>query len=300
MSEAIKAKKGFKVEIVNYTKKGNKFLVRVECEPMYNSENQVTGFFSIQSEISKQKEYEAQIAALNSLLKDQNKRLEQLNKSLEEFAYVASHDLKAPARNVMSMIELIRKKGPDIEPEKHDQYMGIIENASFEMNRLVDNLLEYSRSGKLDEELANVNLKKTIENLKQTFSKELDLHNATIYDACEVETVKVYPTLFKRLLNNLISNAIKFRGEQDLSITITAKTLKNYIEFTVADNGIGIDRAQFENIFKIFKSVKQDKESNGIGLSVCKKIVEMHNGKIWVESEEGKGSIFKFRIFRFG
>ncbi|MCA1764471.1 MAG: PAS domain S-box protein, partial [Flavobacteriales bacterium] len=123
MSKRIKARNGFSVEILNYTKTGEKILVKIDCEPMRNTEGKVTGFFSMQYEISKQKEYEAQIAALNDLLKEQNKSLEQMNRSLEEFAYVASHDLKAPARNVLGMIELIRKKGPDIDPEKYDQYI---------------------------------------------------------------------------------------------------------------------------------------------------------------------------------
>ncbi|MFN2430339.1 MAG: ATP-binding protein, partial [Cryomorphaceae bacterium] len=238
--------------------------------------------------------------ALNDLLKEQNKSLEQMNRSLEEFAYVASHDLKAPARNVLGMIELIRKKGPDIDPEKYDQYIGIIENASYEMNRLVDNLLEYSRSGKLDEDLAEIDLEKTIQNVKQTFSRELEMFNAKVCFQTDVKSIMAYPTLFKRLLNNLMSNAIKYRSDKDLAVTITCKSLKNHFEFAIADNGIGIESGQFENIFKIFKSVKQDKESNGIGLSVCKKIVEIHNGKIWVESKEGEGSVFKFTIFKFG
>lgn len=300
MSKRIKAKKGFNVEIVNYTKQGEKILIKIDCEPMRNAEDRVTGFFSIQYEISPQKEYEAQIAALNNLLKEQNNRLGQMNKSLEEFAYVASHDLKAPARNVLGMIELIRKKGTDIDRKKYEQYISIIENASFEMNRLVDNLLEYSRSGKLDEDLAEIELGSTIQNVEQTFSRELEMFDAKVEFQTDVKSIMAYPTLFTRLLNNLLSNAIKYRSEKDLTVNITCNSHKNYYEFAFADNGIGIETGQFDNIFKIFKSVKQDKESNGIGLSVCKKIVEMHNGKIWVESKEGRGSVFKFTIFNFG
>jgi two-component system CheB/CheR fusion protein len=111
-----------------------------------------------------------------------------------------------------------------------------------------------------------------------------------------ITELAVYPILFKRLLTNLISNAIKYRSENKLKIEISCYDSDDKATFTIKDNGIGIPSDQFTNIFKIFKTINANKDSNGIGLSVCKKIIELHRGEIWIESQLGEGTSINFTL----
>jgi two-component system CheB/CheR fusion protein len=128
------------------------------------------------------------------------------------------------------------------------------------------------------------------------FDTDLKALNGNISINIKTPKISVYPILFKRLLTNLISNAIKYSGDKPPQIQLSCKTVSDSILFSVKDNGMGMPENQFENIFKIFKSLNPNKDSNGIGLSVCKKIVELHRGEIWVESKLGVGSTFNFTI----
>lgn len=300
MAAQIKRRRSFNVEIINYTKTGNKYWVKILGEPLYDYEGDFIGYFSLQSDISLQKEFELQISRLNSNLSEHNKKLEEMNKALDEFAYVVSHDMKAPLRNIKGMIDLLDKKRDSLDEEKKAQYFEIIINASNELGRLIDNVLEYSRSGRLEENLEKVDLSILIKEVIRVHQEELDSLDGNIQVKLECESeIKVYPILFKRLLSNLISNSIKYRGNNKPQIKITCTVNDTNYLFTVSDNGIGIAPENHENIFKIFKTVRQREDNNGIGLSVCKKIVEIHEGKIWVESELEKGAKFFFEIKKY-
>lgn len=293
---AIKNKTTSEVEILNYTKSGNKYMARIQTEPMFDKNQELIGFFSIQNDITNQKEQEEQIYRLNQKIKEQNQKLEEVNKSLEEFAYVASHDLKAPVRNISGLLDLIKKKGEQLDPEKREHYFEVIRSSSRELSRLIDNLLEYSRSGKLQEELQTVELEKICTMVIEQFEQELIALNGMITIDLDIKEIQVYPILFKRLLTNLISNALKYRSESIPEINISCKAENGATKFIITDNGIGIADQHKEEIFKIFKRLGQNSDSNGIGLSVCKKIVEVHGGRIWVDSQVGKGSSFNFVI----
>ncbi|MFN3999695.1 CheR family methyltransferase [Algoriphagus sp.] len=296
MSIAIRNQTSIEVELINYTKSGNKYMVRIQMEPMFDKNQELIGFFSIQNDITNQKDQEGQIHRLNQKIKSQNQKLEEVNKSLEEFAYVASHDLKAPIRNISGLLELIQKKGEKLDPEKRANYFEVIRSSSQELGRLIDNLLEYSRSGKLQEELETVKLEPIFKSVVQQFDLEINKLKGKITLDLDVEEIQVYPILFKRLLTNLISNSIKYRSDKPVEIKISAKSYDDWIEFRIIDNGIGIPAQHLDEIFKIFKTLGNSTDSNGIGLSVCKKIVEHHGGKIWVESQPGLGSTFIFQI----
>lgn len=296
IAASISMKKSFDINIINYNKLGNKYFVNIKAEPLYDKENHFLGFFSIQNDITTQHDQINQIHILNQKIKEQFIKLEEVNNALEEFAYVASHDLKTPIRNINRLIDLIRRKGDKLEKEKRDQYFEIIVSSSGELSRMIDNLLEYSRTGVLKEELVKVNISDTLKEIVQQFEMDLAELNGAIHLDIKVEELNVYPILFKRLMNNLIGNSIKYRGDNIPDIKISCLNDTDNVIFTVTDNGIGIPNDQFDNIFKIFNSINPNKESNGIGLSVCKKIVELHGGKIWIESELGKGTTINFTI----
>lgn len=298
MSEAIQKKESFSVEIVNYTKQGHKYWMQIYCEPIFNELNEHCGFFSVQQDNSQQREYDLHIEKLNNLLQQRNQNLAEVNSSLEEFAYVASHDLKEPARNVRGMMELIRKKYADTLDSTVLEYIDIAIKASDKMNKLIESLLQFSRTGILAEEKEIMVLEQIINEVKAILSQPIKENEAKIMLKTKVKEVTVYPTLFLRLFQNLISNAIKYRSDSKPVIEITCEERESEWNFSVKDNGCGIPEREFQNIFKIFKTLnpKDSTDSNGIGLSVCKKIVETHLGKIYVESTVGEGSIFYFSI----
>lgn len=296
MADAIKKRKAFDVELINYSKFGSRYFVRIQAEPMEDKEGGFLGFFSIQTDITMQKDQFEEIHKLNFKIKEQYLKLEEVNKALEEFAYVASHDLKTPIRNIRGLLDIIRKKGDMLDGKKKEEYFSIIFNSASELNRMIDNLLEYSRTGRMQEEIQKVDLAALMEDIIQQFSTELTALNASIETDLGIKQVWVYPILFKRLLTNLISNALKYRADRNPEIKISCKSDGDRLVFQVKDNGIGIPGNQFENIFKIFKSLNPNQDSNGIGLSICKKIVELHGGRIWVESQENVGTTFYFEI----
>jgi len=200
--------------------------------------------------------------------------------------------LKAPVRNIKGMLELIDRKGGDLEEDRRRRYFEIIKDASNEMTRLIDSLLEYSRSGTVKEEKTKIDVKKTMHSIKQTFALDLEKIGGEMQIHTEVDHIEVYPTLFNRLMTNLIGNAIKYRSDRPLKVVVNANLSDEMVIFTVMDNGIGIEEAYFDEIFKIFKVISASKDNTGIGLSVCKKIVDLHKGKIYLNSKPGEGSTF--------
>ncbi|MEO6328992.1 MAG: ATP-binding protein [Ginsengibacter sp.] len=226
-----------------------------------------------------------------------NKDLAQKNTELEQFAYIASHDLQEPLRTTSSFVELIQKQYKGQLDERADKYFNYIQEASDRMKSLIKNLLDYSRIGN-KKELEQVDCNLILENVLA------DLHVA-IQDADahisheSLPVIMGYHNEIKQLFQNLLINAIKFRKKDTCpEVIISVKKLKNNWEFIFKDNGIGIEEEHREKIFIIFQRLhnRTEYEGSGIGLSYCKKIVELHGGKIWVESGPGKGSAFHFTI----
>lgn len=296
MAKAIYNKNGFDVNIINYNKFGDKYLVNIKAEPLFNKEEEFIGFFSLQNDITKQEDQLNHIHILNAKIQEQYQKLQEVNKSLDEFAYIASHDLKAPVRNIVGLLEIISNDGNKLDNTQQNEYLNYIIKSSKELSKLIDNLLEYARTGILNEELEKLDFNKLIIDVLQQFNNQIKLHEIQVDLNIEFTEITVYPILFKRLLTNLISNAIKYRNSDHPKITLSCSQRDSEIEFKVADNGIGIPENHFDNIFKIFSSLKPNDDSNGIGLSICKKIVELHGGSIWVNSKLGIGSDFIFTI----
>lgn len=283
MAEAVQNKMAFDVDVINYTKSGHKHLVNIKAEPLYDRNDRFIGFFSIQNDISKNQESFLQIQELNRIIKEQNQRLSDANNALEEFAYVASHDLKTPVRNIKRLLELMDKKGESFDEKKKEEFHKIIRDSATELHKMIENLLEYSRSGRVQEDVEEVDTLEITNNVIKQFEKELQALDGNITLDLSIPKIKVYPILFKRLLTNLVGNAIKYRSEEPPKIVISCQTYNDKVLFQIQDNGIGIPENQYENVFKIFKTIKHNNDSNGIGLSVCKKIIELHGGNIWLQ-----------------
>lgn len=255
------------------------------------------GFFIWRSYRIKKKSNE-ELAEKNEAIEAQAKELAIQNEEMEQFAYVASHDLQEPLNTITSIANLVEKDQLDEMGKKSLQF---IVDSTDRMRQLIRGLLEYSQLGR-DIEFAPVDFNVTVYNVQANLGKIIEDTNAVIHVG-KLPVLQAHETEIALLFQNLISNALKFRREGvDPIINIKAKEVtgdgKHKWRFEVKDNGIGIAPEYQEKIFAIFQRLhsKSKYEGAGIGLAHCWKIVELHGGTLWVESELGKGSTFFFTI----
>jgi len=219
------------------------------------------------------------------------------NTELEQFAYVASHDLQEPLRVVASFSQLLGKRYKGKLDQNADEFIDFIVNGAIRMQNLINDLLSYSRLNSKERTHTETNINDILIEALMNLQFSIKDSNATItHDALPV--VKANATHLLQLFQNLISNAIKFRSKNNPVISISVKEQQKDYLFTIQDNGIGIDPNYYDRIFTLFKRLHTQPEyaGTGIGLTLCKKIVELHGGKIWVESTLGKGSSFFFTL----
>ena len=223
--------------------------------------------------------------------------LARINTELEQFSYVASHDLKEPLRMISSFAQLLEKRYKDKLDDDANDFIGFITEGVVRMQDLINNLLDYSKIGKLNREFEKIDLNDVLKDVIDNLRRIINETNAEIiFDSLPNIYGDKYQLL--QVFQNLILNAIKFRGIDFPLISISVHPEGKHWVFSISDNGIGIDSKDFERIFIIFKRLNRTGkyEGTGIGLAICKKIIEYHRGKIWVESEVGKGSTFNFSI----
>lgn len=229
--------------------------------------------------------------------KHAEEELKRSNAELEQFAYVASHDLQEPLRAVAGMVQLLGQRYQGKLDERADEYIGHAVEASTRMQKLINDLLDYSRVNRLGRSFENTAVEKSLNTALANLQLVIQESQAQI-------THDPLPSLMTdsgqltQVLQNLIGNAIKFRGARPLHIHIGAKKIEGAWQFEVSDNGIGIESKYYERIFLVFQRLHTRREypGTGIGLALCKKIIERHNGQIWVESQPGLGSTFYFTI----
>jgi PAS domain S-box-containing protein len=234
-----------------------------------------------------------ELARLTAILAQTNTTLEHRNRELEQFAYVASHDLKAPLRAIANLSEWIEEDLDGQLPDENQHQMRLLRGRVLRMEALINGLLEYSRIGRTQSSVAQV----AVADLIADVIDSLDPPDSfTIEVAPNLPTLETKAVLLRQVFANLISNAIKHHDRPDGRIQISSQEQKNHYEFTVADDGPGIAAEYHHKVFVIFQTLqaRDTKESTGIGLSIVKKIVESEGGSIWLESQEGKGSIFSF------
>ncbi len=230
-------------------------------------------------------------------LKHVTDELRRSNADLQQFAYAASHDLQEPLRAVDGFAKLLEKRYKGKLDAKANEFIEYIVDGIKRMQLLIRDLLAYSQVGTKEKIFQATNCSEVLERALLNLHSAIEESGVKLtYDILPM--VMADPSQLIRLFQNLIGNAIKFRGERPLKIHISAEQKRREWIFSVCDNGIGIDPKQFERIFIVFQRLhtREEYDGTGIGLSICNKIVEHHGGRIWVESEVGRGSTFYFTI----
>ena len=250
-------------------------------------------------DVTEQKNTELQLRELNQTLKERAEQLATSNTELERFAYVASHDLQEPLRTITSFLQLFKRKYAGVIDSTADNYITFAVDGAERMKQLIMDMLEYSRVNtqlKLNEE---VDMQQVINDVIFNFSSKIRLSDAKMEVTGALPKIFAVRTQMLQLFQNLVGNAIKYqKSGEPPHIIIDFKEHLTEWEFSIKDEGIGIDEKFYEKIFIIFQRLhtKSQFSGTGIGLAICKKIIEKHNGKIWVESALGKGSTFYFTI----
>ena len=257
----------------------------------------------LEEEVQEREKQQAVINRMNSDLEqkvlDRTSELKQSNEELERFAFIASHDLQEPLRMVASFLQLLKKRYHDELDETANQYINFAVDGADRMKKLISDLLEYSRVGVSNEDFTRVDLNLVMNDVTSLFQNSISSLGAKV-EISPLPVVMGRRQQLLQLFQNLVSNALKYHGRETPQITIGCTGKGNFWEIFVKDNGIGIDPKFFEKIFIIFQRLhnKSEYSGTGIGLAICKRIVERHGGIIRVESEPGKGSTFFFTIHK--
>jgi PAS domain S-box-containing protein len=264
--------------------------LEVSGSPILNKEGEFVAFVHVTKDITERKRMEEE-------LKQTLAELERSNAELEEFAYVASHDLQEPLRMVASYLQLIERRYKNRLDKDADEFIAFAVDGATRMQKMINKVLLYSRIGKQSKPLRPIDCEDILDQVVANLAASIQ-ESGVIVTRDPLPTVMANDALLIELFQNLIGNAVKFRGKKLPGIHIKAEKKGSDWVFSVRDNGIGVDPRHAERIFQIFQRLhgRNKYPGTGIGLAVCKKIVERFGGRIWVESETGKGSTFYFTI----
>jgi signal transduction histidine kinase len=239
------------------------------------------------------------ILAFNAMAAEINRRYEEL----ENFAYIAAHDLKSPLTAIYGMSQVLLSDFSEHINEEGKEFLRSIVSSSGRMNALIGNLLEFARAGKVEFSKEPISVNKLIEEIHADLVFSLKERNATLVVQPDLPCVVCDPIRFSQMWKNLITNAVKYNDKPAPLVEIGCESDsdgENMHRFFVRDNGIGIDERQYERIFMPFQRAVHDQkyEGTGIGLAIVKRVVEYHGGRVWVESHIGQGTTFYFTIPR--
>lgn len=291
--ENLKANHKVITEVRTYTKSGEIRWVRVYAHPVWDTmENKLAGIVGAVQDITGQKQAEADREILIA-------QLEAKNAELERFTYTVSHDLKSPLVTISGFIGFLERDYEKKDFSKFSDSIERIKNAADKMQALLNDLLELSRIGRIMNPPVEVPFEQIVQEALEL------LHGSIQAKGVKVEIESDLPTIYGdrlrlvEVVQNLVENAIKFMGNQPnpcIQIGTWGQDAENMSIFYVQDNGQGIDPQYSERIFGLFNKLDAKAEGTGIGLTIVKRIIEFHKGRIWVESEEGKGSTFYFTL----
>ncbi|MDD5064084.1 MAG: ATP-binding protein [Phycisphaerae bacterium] len=222
-------------------------------------------------------------------------QLEKTNQELKNFAYIVSHDLKAPLRGIKTLAEWISADCADKLDDNGKEQMNLLMRRANRMHNLIDGILRYSRIGRIEKEKVVVNLNELVTEIIDMIAPP---ENVTITIENTLPAIECDPTRIMQVFQNLLSNAVKYIDKPKGQIKVDCVEEDGFWKFSVADNGPGIEEKHFGKIFQLFQTLapRDECESTGIGLTVIKKIVELYNGRIWVQSKVGEGSTFFFTL----
>lgn len=286
MKARLKARSTFSGELEQYHKDGSRFWSQLSISPIFDANGKVYEYITLQDDITTRKESELKIR--NYLYE-----LEITNKELDEFAYVVSHDLKAPLHAISNLTEWIEEDMSGTFSDETNSNFNIIKSRVARMEDLINGLLEFARANHQKGEKSSVNINEYINEV---------IEFCAIPQNCSIVIHNELPVLFgdkikfQQIFANLIGNAIKYNDKDEINIIISAKELENQWVVSVKDNGPGIDARFHEKVFVIFQTLnpRDTIESTGVGLAIVKKIIEEEGGTIWIESEPDNGAEFKF------
>jgi PAS domain S-box-containing protein len=256
-------------------------LIRVH--PMRDAQGGISMWIGSDTDIHEHKEKEAE--------------LRRANEDLQQFAYSASHDLQEPVRNVVVYSELVARRYHGLLDDDGRQFLGFLSESGRRLATLIADLLAYTRAGVMEGDIATVDSTVVLRHTLSSLSEAIRESDASVtYDW--LPEVRMGESHLQQVFQNLIGNAVKYRNAEKARIHISATGLGASWRFAVADNGIGIDPQYKEKIFGVFKRLHRDQKysGTGIGLAICQRVVERYGGRIWVESEPGRGSTFYFTV----
>jgi len=241
---------------------------------------------------------QSQLLKNRTLIESHNDELAHANKELEQFAYVASHDLKSPIRNISSFLTLIKRKLKDHEDKSIHEYIEFATDSTAQMNHLIQDILDYSRINNLDKgDSEIINLNHVISGVEENLGHLIQKQNALIVKE-ELPHIKCNPEYIYLLFENIMKNGLLYNESHIPALKIKGERKAKYFEIHILDNGIGVAKEHQEQIFEMFKRLHTQVKykGSGIGLAVSKKIIELMEGNISIESEEHQGSTFIIRL----
>jgi PAS domain S-box-containing protein len=247
-------------------------------------------------DVTERRRAEADLKQAKDELESRNLALERSNADLVQFAHLASHDLQEPLRVIGGFVQLLDRRHAGKLDEETDRYIAAISTGVERMQQLIDALLSYARAGNDEAVRQPVDTAALVDRVTRSMREQLDQAHGRI-DANGLPVVDADPVLLEQLLRNLLSNALKFCEADEPVISVDATQSQGYWEFSVKDNGPGIEARYRERVFEIFNRLHgRSVAGTGIGLAICKRITERHGGRIWVEEAEGGGSDFRFTL----
>lgn len=277
-------------------KSGEEFPIELTVLPIEQDGDEF--FCAFIRDITERKLSETRLLNLNQSLQTQTYQLAAINKELEQFAYVASHDLQEPLRMITSFLSQIELKYENVLDEKGKKYIYFAVDGAKRMRQIILDLLEYSTTGRINDLKENIDLNTIVDEIKLLYKSKIEEQEATIIFN-ELPLILSYKSPVRQVFQNIIGNSLKYcKKNRPCLIKIFAVDMVTHWQFSIQDNGIGISKEYFDKIFVIFQRLhtKEIYSGTGLGLAVTKKIIENLNGKIWLESVENEGTIFYFTI----
>ncbi|MBX2877137.1 MAG: PAS domain-containing protein [Saprospiraceae bacterium] len=279
-------------------KDGSMRWLRTSKIPLFDAAGKVIGILGAYEDITERKLMELQLIERNKMLEHVNRKLEIANVDLEQFAYATSHDLQEPLRMIGGFIGLFEMKYAKVLDEEGKEYLHFIKDGAARMSKLIRQILTYSKLEESEVQFQNTSIQDLLDEVFHDLQTLIVEKQVKI--ALTVPDFQIYcqPERIKMLFSNLIINGIKFNESRVPEVSLQLEDKNNEWIFTLSDNGIGIDAEFQDYIFKPFKrlNTRQKFPGSGVGLSICKRIINLHGGNIWISSNQPKGTSFHFTL----